>query len=125
MLNSKRSSTVLKEIRQHLDSLIYTGFIRDMALSRIRHLPRYLKAISIRLDKLEHDPQKDDRKAAELRPFWQNYWEKRQTEKVVEQAMLDFRWILEEFRVSIFAQELKTAHPISLKRIEKLWKSLN
>jgi ATP-dependent helicase HrpA len=75
------------------------------------------------LDKLERDPSKDEAKAAQLRPLWYGYWQ-RLEQQPENCALLEFRWLLEELRVSLFAQELKTACPISLPRMEKMWSQL-
>jgi len=107
--------------------LIYTGFMRQTPLAQLKYFPRYLKAVQIRLDKLERDPAKDELKATQLRPLWQAYWQKiaqKSDENQENIALQEFRWLLEELRVSLFAQELKTACPISLQRLEKLWEQL-
>jgi len=109
-----------KDIQQQLDLLIYAGFIRNTPYLRLKSIPRYLKAIQYRLDK-----QKDDhRELPVLQRFWTNYWNevRQQADKQpVFPELDDFRWDLEEFRVSLFAQQLKTAYPISPKRLEKAW----
>ncbi len=124
---SDQKFLMLSEVRNHLNSLIYTGFVRQTPLAQLKHFPRYLKAVQIRLDKLERDPAKDEVKATQLRPLWQAYWQKltQQSDKHQENvALQEFRWLLEELRVSLFAQELKTVCPISLQRLEKLWEQL-
>jgi ATP-dependent helicase HrpA len=75
-------------------------------------MPRYLKAIQIRLTRLENDPQKYARKAAEIDKLWKKY---QQTQKAEQ------KWILEELRVSLFAPELKTAYPVSVQRVERMF----
>lgn len=126
LVNWQRSSSqTLQEIQAHLDSLIYKGFVQQTPLEQMTHLPRYLTAIRIRMEKLENAPAKDDPKAAQLRPLWQQYWQLRQDTAAPSADLLAFRWMLEEFRVSLFAQELKTAYPISLKRLESALKQLH
>jgi ATP-dependent helicase HrpA len=81
---------------------------------------RYLKAILLRLDKQKNEMQN----LQQLQRFWIRYWDevKTQAEKhSVWPEQQQFRWALEEFRVSLFAQQLKTAYPVSAKRLEKLW----
>jgi ATP-dependent helicase HrpA len=86
---------------------------------------RYLKAIVLRLDKLRADPARDTAKLAELRPQEQRYWRLVAERKgVVDERMLEFRWLLEELRVSFFAQELRTPQPVSVKRLDKAWAQL-
>jgi ATP-dependent helicase HrpA len=120
---SDKKFVMLGEVRNHLNSLIYTGFVRHTPLAQLKHFPRYLKAVQIRLDKLERDPSKDEAKAAQLRPLWYGYWQ-RLEQQPENCALSEFRWLLEELRVSLFAQELKTACPISLPRMEKMWSQL-
>ncbi|WP_216092869.1 ATP-dependent RNA helicase HrpA [Candidatus Marithrix sp. Canyon 246] len=107
---SKHPSTT--EIKQHLKHLIYDGFIKDIPLSQLKHIPRYLKAIQIRLTRLEHDPQKDARKAAEIDNLWKKY---------IKSPKVEVKWMLEELRVSLFAPELKTAYPVSVQRVERMF----
>ena len=81
-----------------------------------------LKAISLRLDKLRADPARDAQRLAELRPQEQRYWRLVAERKGSTDArMQEFRWLLEELRVSFFAQELRTPQPVSVKRLEKAW----
>ena len=89
-------------------------------------LPRYLKAITLRLDKLRADPARDAARLAELRPQEQRYWRLVAERKgAVDDRMQELRWLLEELRVSFFAQELRTPQPVSVKRLDKLWAQLN
>jgi ATP-dependent helicase HrpA len=109
---NKSTNPATAEIKQHLKHLIYDGFIKDIPLSQLKHMPRYLKAIQIRLTRLANDPQKDARKAAEIDKLWKKY---QQTQKAEQ------KWILEELRVSLFAPELKTAYPVSVQRVERMF----
>ncbi len=110
-------STAIPEIKQHLKHLIYDGFVKEISLAQLKHLPRYLKAVKVRLDRLDQDPQKDAKKAAQIAPLWEAYW---QRSKEPSFKLKDFRWMLEELRVSLFAQELKTAYPVSVQRLQKV-----
>jgi ATP-dependent helicase HrpA len=81
-----------------------------------------LKAVTMRLDKLRSDPARDAQRLAELRPIEQRFWRHLADRRGVRDARLDeFRWLLEELRVSLFAQELRTPQPVSVKRLEKAW----
>jgi ATP-dependent helicase HrpA len=82
--------------------------------AQLQHLPRYLKAIHIRAERAANNPAKDADKALVIRDFLG--WEK----EVRPSNHEAFRWLFEEYRVSIFAQELGTAQPVSLKRLEAL-----
>jgi ATP-dependent helicase HrpA len=109
---NKSKSPSLPEIKQHLKLLIYDGFIKDIPLSQLKHIPRYLKAIQIRLTRLEHDPQKDARKAEQMANLWRKY---------LKSPKAEVRWMLEELRVSLFAPELKTVYPVSVQRVERMF----
>jgi ATP-dependent helicase HrpA len=93
----------------------------------MQHLSRYLKAASVRLDKTRADPARDARLAAEVAGLEQPY--RREAASRARQgresaALAQFGWLLEELRVSLFAQELKTPVPVSPKRLSKLWETL-
>lgn len=119
-LKACRVAPVKADIQVQLSQLIYTGFLTTTPYSRIREIPRYLKAIQNRLDKAAQDPLRDQKQYRELEPFLKRYWEaagKPGASTLPEQDSL--RWYLEEFRVSLFAQTLKTAIPVSAKRLEE------
>jgi ATP-dependent helicase HrpA len=120
---SKRS-TALPSIKQHLKHLIYEGFVKEISLAQLKHLPRYLKGVKLRLDRLDHDPQKDAKKAAQLAPLWDAYLQRRAESEQPSSKLMEFRWMLEELRVSLFAQELKTAYPVSVQRLQKFWEKV-
>jgi ATP-dependent helicase HrpA len=111
---------------QQLQRLVPKRFLAATPWSRLQHLPRYLKAIVLRLDKVRADPARDAARMAELKPQEQRFWRLVSDRKgVTDDRMEDFRWLLEELRVSFFAQELRTPQPVSVKRLEKLWAQLN
>ena len=94
--------------------------------TQLQHFARYLKAIVLRLDKYRADPARDASKLLELKPQEQRYWRLVAERKgAVDDRMLEFRWLLEELRVSFFAQELRTPQPVSVKRLDKAWAQLN
>jgi ATP-dependent helicase HrpA len=119
-------STALPEIKQHLQHLVYNGFVQELPLEQLKHFPRYLKAVKLRLERLDHDPHKDSRKAEQLAPLWEGYWqrhaESQKSPDELNPKLTAFRWMLEELRVSLFAPELKTAHPVSVQRLQKIWR---
>jgi ATP-dependent helicase HrpA len=111
---------------QQLQRLVPKRFLADTPWPRLQHLPRYLKGIVLRLDKLRADLARDAARLAELRPQEQRYWRLFAERKgVTDERMEDFRWLLEELRVSFFAQELRTPQPVSVKRLDKLWSQMN
>ena len=97
-----------------------------MLFRSLQHFARYLKAITLRLDKLKGDPARDAQRLAELRALDQRYTRRLAELKGTHDARLEeFRWLLEELRVSFFAQELRTPQPVSVKRIEKAWAQMS
>ena len=76
-----------------------------------------------RLDKLLSDPMRDRQWMAEVQPHWQRYLS--HANNHTSQELQHYRWMIEEYRMSLFAQGLKTAYPISAKRLEKQWKLCN
>ena len=115
------------DIRQQLERLVHPRCLSQTPWIRLQHLPRYLKAAGLRLDKLRSDPDRDARLAAEFAPL-QAAWLRNQASSAksgaVSAELEQFRWLLEELRVSLFAQELRTPMPVSLKRMAKLWQSI-
>jgi ATP-dependent helicase HrpA len=110
---------------QQLQRLVGKRFLVDTPWPRLQHFARYLKGITLRLDKLRGDPARDAQRLAELRPQEQRYWRLLAERKgAVDERMGEFRWLLEELRVSFFAQELRTPQPVSVKRLDKLWVQL-
>ena len=122
----KPNDAAAQDIQEQLQRLMPKGFVLTCPDERAKHLPRYLKAISLRLDKRRADPGRDDQRMAEVRsvelPFWR--WSKAQRGPWSEEAT-GFRWLLEELRVASFAQELKTSVPVSVKRLQKTWSTLS
>ena len=113
------------DAQQQLQRLIGRQFVLATPWDRLQHLARYCKALSLRLDKYRADPARDAARLAELRPLEQRYWRLvAQRKGVVDERMAEFRWLLEELRVSFFAQELRTPQPVSVKRLERAWTQL-
>lgn len=112
------------DIKDQLDELIYPGFVSETPLDWLEQYPRYLKAIEKRLDKLQHAPDKDRKLTLEIAPLWQNYLDYLESHEDYTTELQEYRWLIEELRVSLFAQELKTIKPVSVKRLEKLWKDI-
>jgi ATP-dependent helicase HrpA len=115
------------DIRQQVSRLLGNGWLARVPWARLQHLPRYLKAASLRLDKLRADPARDARQAAGLAPLEQAY--RRELAARAKYGppgaeLEQFGWLLEELRVSLFAQELRTPVPVSAKRLAKLWQTV-
>ena len=123
--DSKAAGEAAVDAAQQLQRLMPKRFLHAAPWDRLQHLARYLKAITLRLDKYRADPARDITRLAELRPLEQRYWRLVAERKgVVDDRMLEFRWLLEELRVSFFAQELRTPQPVSVKRLDKAWAQL-
>jgi len=124
--DSRPPKEVADDIAAQLARLVPKRFLATTAWAQLAHLPRYLKAVTLRLDKLRADPARDTQRLAELRPLEQRYVRQLAERRGVADARLDeFRWLLEELRVSLFAQELRTPQPVSVKRLEKAWSQLS
>lgn len=107
----------LADINEQLSSLVYRHFLTDIDAPALSHLPRYLNAVVRRLEKLPNDHLADRKQMLEMRKYWTKY--KDQLENLGQGTKLrEFRWMIEEYRVSLFAQNLKTAIPISSKRLD-------
>jgi ATP-dependent helicase HrpA len=113
------------DAQAQLARLVPKRFLTTTSWMQLAHVPRYLKAIVLRLEKWRSDPARDAARLAELRPIEQRYLRTLAERKGVADARLEeFRWLLEELRVSLFAQELRTPQPVSVKRLEKAWTQL-
>jgi ATP-dependent helicase HrpA len=115
-----------RDVQDAAARLLSKGFIESTPYDRLQHFPRYLKAMSLRLDKLRADPQRDARLAAEIAPLfaqWQRERQKQARSGETDPHLEQFRWMLEELRVQLFAQELKTPVPVSVKRLTKIWQT--
>ncbi len=124
--DARAPKEVADDIAAQLARLVPKRFLLATPWAQLQHLVRYLKGIAMRLDKLRADPQRDAQRLAELRPLEQRWQRAVAERKGVADARLDeFRWLLEELRVSLFAQELRTPQPVSVKRLEKAWAQLS
>ncbi len=120
--DARPAKDVADDVAAQLERLVPKRFLAATPWLRLSYLPRYLKAIVMRLDKLRADPARDASRLAELRPLEQRFLRKLAERRGARDARLDeFRWWLEELRVGLFAQELKTPQPVSVKRLEKIW----
>jgi len=120
--DSRPSKEVADDIQAQLQRLVPKNFVTATPWAQLQHLPRYLKGIVMRLDKLRADPARDSQRLAELRPMEQRFLRRLAELKGTHDGRVDdFRWQLEELRISLFAQELRTPQPVSVKRLEKVW----
>jgi ATP-dependent helicase HrpA len=111
------------DLREQLDDLLAPGFLREVDKARLAQFPRYLKAMKLRAERLRQDPARDQARMLGLQGYWRDYLKLR-AERGEDAMLAELRWAIEELRVSTFAQELRTAEPVSPKRIAKLVEGL-
>ncbi|MDL2284210.1 ATP-dependent RNA helicase HrpA [Oxalobacter sp. OttesenSCG-928-P03] len=125
----KAHESASADMREQLGVLLAKNFLTENTPARLAHFPRYLKACSIRIDKLRTDPARDTRLMADWQtvatPWLRTLRERQKSGRIIDPKMQDFRWMLEELRVSLFAQELRTPMPVSVKRLQKVWESMS
>lgn len=116
-----------QDMQGQLDRLVYQGFLQQIPWQQLQQYPRYLQALGLRLEKLRTSATRDQQRLRELQAVhddWLQRWRVANEKAVVDQRLEEIRWMLEELRVSLFAQELKTAYSVSAKRIRKRWREL-
>jgi ATP-dependent helicase HrpA len=123
LLREKKSSTIdyaVNDITAQLSSLVFDGFLEQTPVSWLQQFPRYLAAIEQRLSKAPHLGPKDQEISNEIRLHWRRYEQLRDSIEIHDNELIvQLRWMLEEYRVSVFAQNLGTKVPVSSKRIQK------
>ena len=112
------------DMQSQLQSLIHKRFVVETEHGQLAHFPRYLKAVQVRMDKLRTDPTRDARLMSEWQQAAMPWQRALKSGSYGDPKMQEFRWMLEELRVSLFAQELKTPMPVSVKRLQKVWESM-
>ncbi|MDQ1833635.1 ATP-dependent RNA helicase HrpA [Massilia scottii] len=115
------------DMQSQLQGLVHKRFLIDNDYAQLAHFPRYLKAINVRLEKLRADPARDAKLMAEWTQSASHFMRAardRLAGKNTDPKMVEFRWMLEELRVSLYAQELRTPMPVSAKRLQKVWESM-
>ncbi|MDF2867459.1 MAG: hrpA [Gammaproteobacteria bacterium] len=120
-LKASHKHPLRDEMIEQLQQLVYPGFIFATPQLYLKRLPIYLQAMQIRLSKYLQNPGRDKQLAAEVKGLWQNYasaFDKTKPE------VIEYRWLLEEYKISLFAQPLKTLMPVSHKRLEQLWEKI-
>ncbi len=124
--DTKSAPDATADALAQLQRLVPKNFLTAAPWPQLAHFARYLKAITARLDEPRADPARDAAKLAELRPQEQRYWRLVAERKGAGgRPHEELRWLLEELRVSFFAQELRTPQPVSTKRLDKLWGQIN
>jgi len=119
-----RRPEVFNDMRSQLDDLIYEGFMFELPATRLQHYPRYLEAMSIRLQSVEEDPHRDATRMQAIEPFWSQYLQLLEQGRDYDDAVDEYRWLMEEFRVSLFAQQLGTRAKVSVQRLQSAWRNI-
>jgi ATP-dependent helicase HrpA len=120
-----RNKYIVPVLAAWRDRLVYPGFLAATPWAQLPHLPRYLRALAKRLEKFQSMPERETRHAPVLADYWSDWQgELDRVGAAASDALLDFRWQIEELNVSLFAQELKTPFPVSSKRLDKAWSEL-
>ena len=118
----------LDDMQSQIEYLIYSGYLQQAGLSQVRHYPRYLKAMLARIQKMDEKPQRESQSLHAVTPYMTNYadmaarWDTLDDQQ--QSSLEDYHWLLEEYRVSLFAQELGTAQPVSAARLDRLWSEI-
>lgn len=122
-LNSPNLLEALSDISDQLNHLVYRHYLNDLTSHWLNQYPRFLKAVARRLEKLREDPLADRKKMVQVKSYWQQY---KQLDKSRQQSdpARELRWMIEEFRVSLYAQTLKTSMPVSEKRLKEQLKKI-
>ena len=118
---SKLSNTAYVDINNQLENMVYDGFVDDTPVEQLRFLPRFIKAIKHRIEHAILDPETDYLRYQKIHRWWHCYLD---SEHEYDALVERFRWMIEEYRVSIFAQSLKTSEPVSAKRLEQIWSQI-
>jgi ATP-dependent helicase HrpA len=118
---------VKQDVSQQLEHLVHRNFLQSSPRIQLQQFPRYLQAIMVRLEKYPLQTSRDKEHTKLISQLWQQYSERRQyydKHEIEHEGLDEYRWLLEEFRVSLFAQGLGTRVPISEKRLQKYWLEL-
>jgi len=113
-----------QDVQQQLEQLIHPGFLQSTPWLQLQQVPRFLQAIEQRMEKYGTQKVRDQQATRLLQGLWQRYAERKawcERHERADEALDDYRWLLEELRVSLFAQALGTRVPVSEKRLEKFW----
>ena len=122
--DERLSAETAAAVKNQIAWLVFPGFLRHVPFDRLRHYRRYLEGVRIRLERARLSPSTDAEREAQVAPYWNRYRDAVTSQKPFQYnaaALSDYRWMVEEYRVSLFAQELRTPMPVSPKRLSALW----
>jgi len=106
------------------ERLVAPGFMSRTPWEHLEHVPRYLKGYALRLQKYRANAERDQKHAGTIAGLWGKYEARAEADREAEKhdaKLEEFRWLIEELRISLFAQELRTPFPVSAKRLQKFW----
>ncbi|HXF80358.1 MAG TPA: DUF3418 domain-containing protein, partial [Usitatibacter sp.] len=115
---------ITQEAKAMRERMVYPGFLARTPWERLEHIPRYLRGYALRLQKYRANPERDQKHAAHVATLWSNYEARAKADREAGRAdpkLEEFRWLIEELRISLFAQELRTPFPVSAKRLQRFW----
>ena len=115
----------VEDMRSQLDDLMYAGFLDDIDAARLDHYPRYLRAMGQRIDALELDPVRDEQRMRQVQPWWYRYLEYLADSGWYTPELDRYRWLVEEYRVQVFAQKLGTSEKVSKQRLGECWSEVS
>ena len=127
LLSTPLAQPTVDDLSEQLAWLIFPGFAETAATAQLQNYPRYLEACRIRIQRAQANPAGDLRKLAEVQPLWQRFVQHAslaEPPRHDKSLLVQYRWLTEEFRVSLFAQELRTPAPVSAKRLDALWQQV-
>jgi len=114
----------VSDLKHQIENLVYNGFLSQTPIEQLEHYPRYLKACSVRYEKMTRETALERRCMPLLKDWWDQYsarLEQHKSQGIYDPELARFRWLIEEQRVSWFAQQLGTSETVSEKRLAKQW----
>ena len=121
---STAAEDICDAIETQLAWLVFPGFLKATPPERLRHYARYMRGIMVRIDRARSNPSGDRAKESRVAPYWERYHEAvlGKGAKILDRnALAEYRWMVEEFRISVFAPEVRAAIPVSEKRLDAKW----
>jgi ATP-dependent helicase HrpA len=113
------ASANYEDLLEQRDELLAPGFLRETDPRHLGHIPRYLRGMRLRAERLRQDPSRDQARMLNVHTYWREYLKRRTSSDADPDALEELRWLIEELRVSVFAQELRTAESVSPKRLAR------
>lgn len=123
--NGAIPTSTKESVKNQLAWLVFPSFARTIPLERLSNYPRYLMAMNKRIEKARLYPSQDEKRDEQVQEYWQRYRtiiQAKELRHCNRSALVEYRWMVEEYRISLFAQEMKTPYPISPKRLEEKWR---